>query len=87
MEAFNFTAASEDCNLYSYDMRKLDFASNVHKVGLRPSLPRPQFRGQCSAGWRLPAQHRVVQYSQCCSEALMLWRTLAALGVILGLGT
>jgi hypothetical protein len=32
MEAFNFTTASEDCNLYSYDMRKLDSSTNVHKV-------------------------------------------------------
>lgn len=31
MEAFNFTTASEDCNLYSYDMRKLDSSTNVHK--------------------------------------------------------
>ena len=31
MEAFNFTAASEDCNLYTYDMRKLQSASCVHK--------------------------------------------------------
>lgn len=32
MEAFNFTAASEDCNLYTYDMRKLGTAACVHKV-------------------------------------------------------
>lgn len=32
MEAFNFTAASEDCNLYSYDMRKLSSATCVHQV-------------------------------------------------------
>ncbi len=32
MEAFNFTAASEDCNLYTYDMRKLQVAACVHKV-------------------------------------------------------
>ena len=31
MEAFNFTVANEDCNLYSYDMRKLDIATCVHK--------------------------------------------------------
>ncbi|KAF6252435.1 WD40-repeat-containing domain protein [Scenedesmus sp. NREL 46B-D3] len=31
MEAFNFTAASEDCNLYTYDMRKLQSAACVHK--------------------------------------------------------
>jgi len=30
-EAFNFTAASEDNNLYSFDMRKLDAATCVHK--------------------------------------------------------
>ncbi len=32
MEAFNFTVANEDCNLYSYDMRKLSSASVVHQV-------------------------------------------------------
>lgn len=32
MEAFNFTVANEDCNLYSYDMRKLSVASCVHQV-------------------------------------------------------
>lgn len=31
MEAFNFTVANEDCNLYSYDMRKLTTATCVHK--------------------------------------------------------
>ena len=31
MEAFNFTVANEDTNLYSYDMRKLDIATCVHK--------------------------------------------------------
>lgn len=31
MEAFNFTAANEDCCLYSYDMRKLQSATCVHK--------------------------------------------------------
>jgi len=30
-EAFNFTAASEDNNLYSFDMRRLDAATCVHK--------------------------------------------------------
>lgn len=38
MEAFNFTAASEDCNLYTYDMRKLDIAACVHKVSLSHQL-------------------------------------------------
>jgi WD40 repeat protein len=31
MEAFNFTVANEDCNLYSYDMRKLQIATCVHQ--------------------------------------------------------
>ncbi|KAJ3398861.1 rRNA-processing protein sof1, partial [Chytridiales sp. JEL 0842] len=31
MEAFNFTAANEDHNLYTFDMRKLNNALNVHK--------------------------------------------------------
>ncbi|KAJ7552676.1 hypothetical protein O6H91_06G118500 [Diphasiastrum complanatum] len=30
-EALNFTAANEDCNCYSYDMRKLGFATCIHK--------------------------------------------------------
>ena len=32
MEAFNFTCANEDCNLYTYDMRKLKSAACIHKV-------------------------------------------------------
>ncbi|KAL4451264.1 hypothetical protein ABPG77_009336 [Micractinium sp. CCAP 211/92] len=31
MEAFNFTAANEDCCLYTYDMRRLASASCVHQ--------------------------------------------------------
>ncbi|CAK0783726.1 hypothetical protein CVIRNUC_006925 [Coccomyxa viridis] len=31
MEAFNFTVANEDCNLYTYDMRKLKAAACMHK--------------------------------------------------------
>eukprot|EP00035_Acanthoeca_spectabilis_P022879 m.446348 g.446348 ORF g.446348 m.446348 type:complete len:449 (-) comp19349_c0_seq1:1286-2632(-) len=31
MEAFNFTVANEDHNLYTFDMRKLKTALNVHK--------------------------------------------------------
>jgi DDB1- and CUL4-associated factor 13 len=31
MEAFNFTVANEDHNLYTFDMRKLDSAQVVHK--------------------------------------------------------
>ncbi len=31
MEAFNFTVANEDSNLYTFDMRRLDSALNVHK--------------------------------------------------------
>lgn len=46
MEAFNFTAASEDCNLYSYDLRKLDSATNVHKVGV---CNGPVFLCKCAA--------------------------------------
>ena len=37
MEAFNFTVANEDCNLYSYDMRKLSVASCVHQVPSKKS--------------------------------------------------
>ena len=36
MEAFNFTVANEDCNLYTYDMRKLQSATCMHKA--RPSI-------------------------------------------------
>lgn len=32
MEPLNFVAANEDCNLYSYDMRKLTGATCVHEV-------------------------------------------------------
>ncbi|CEO99183.1 hypothetical protein PBRA_001089 [Plasmodiophora brassicae] len=30
MEPFNFTVANEDTNLYTFDMRKMDIARNVH---------------------------------------------------------
>lgn len=30
MEAFNFTVANEDHNLYTFDMRNLDIALQVH---------------------------------------------------------
>lgn len=33
MEAFNFTVANEDCNLYTFDMRKLNVATCMHQVG------------------------------------------------------
>ena len=36
MEAFNFTVANEDCNLYTYDMRKLQSAACMHKVSPFP---------------------------------------------------
>lgn len=32
MEPLNFVVANEDCNLYSFDMRKLDAAFCVHEV-------------------------------------------------------
>ena len=44
MEAFNFTVANEDCNLYSYDMRKFSSATCVHQVGAVAQ------RGASSAG-------------------------------------
>ena len=31
MEAYNFTLANEDHNCYTFDMRNLDHALNVHK--------------------------------------------------------
>jgi DDB1- and CUL4-associated factor 13 len=40
MEPLNFVVANEDCNLYSYDMRRLDRATCVHEV---PILP-PKFQ-------------------------------------------
>ena len=33
MEAFNFTVANEDCNLYTYDMRKLKAAACMPQGG------------------------------------------------------
>jgi hypothetical protein len=41
MEPLNFVVASEDCNLYTYDMRKLDTATCVHEVRTAP--PDPKF--------------------------------------------
>jgi hypothetical protein len=44
-EAFNFTIASEDNNLYSFDMRRLDSATNVHKDFVSVRVPCPVRRG------------------------------------------
>ena len=41
MEAFNLTVANEDCCLYTYDMRKLQSATCVHKVKPSPPLFLP----------------------------------------------
>jgi len=38
MEAFNLSVANEDHNVYTFDMRKLDIALNVHKDHVRFSL-------------------------------------------------
>ena len=46
MEAFNFTAASEDSNLYTYDMRKLTSAACVHKARARAAG-----RGRAASRW------------------------------------
>jgi DDB1- and CUL4-associated factor 13 len=35
MEAFHFTAANEDCCLYTFDMRRLKSALTVHKVDVQ----------------------------------------------------
>ena len=70
MEPLNFTAANEDCNLYSYDMRKLDAAFCVHEV-------RPMHADMRS--WTLPSastrcarcrMHAAGAPSGCC---LPLW--------------
>lgn len=37
MEPLNFVVANEDCNLYSFDMRKLDAAFCVHEVPPPPT--------------------------------------------------
>lgn len=42
MEAFNFTVANEDCSLYTYDMRRLQSASCVHKVCYKRQHISPQ---------------------------------------------
>ena len=42
MEAFNLTVANEDCCLYTYDIRKLQSAACVHKVGVH---------GRCQDQW------------------------------------
>jgi WD repeat and SOF domain-containing protein 1 len=43
MEAFNLSVASEDHNVYTFDMRRLDTALNVHQdhVRLLPPPPPP----------------------------------------------
>jgi hypothetical protein len=41
MEPLNFVVANEDCNLYSYDMRKLDTAFCVHEARPAPRTHAP----------------------------------------------
>eukprot|EP00959_Pyramimonas_sp_CCMP1952_P261074 5458632-Pyramimonas_sp.AAC.1 len=55
MEAFNFTAANEDCNLYSYDMRKLDIATCIHQDFV--SVRGVPFQGSLALFWT-PTQRR-----------------------------
>ena len=43
MEAFNFTVANEDCNLYSYDMRKFTSSTCVHQASV-PTMGCPNIR-------------------------------------------
>lgn len=63
MEPLNFVVASEDCNLYTYDMRKLDTATCVHEVrppyGSNPSAAAPVQTG-LQAGRTMPHAARRV---------------------------
>jgi hypothetical protein len=63
MEAFNFTAANEDCCLYTFDMRKLSSARCVHKV-------------RCVCVWRARARahtswRQLLLHMPPCIEALL----------------
>jgi WD repeat and SOF domain-containing protein 1 len=54
VEPFSFTVASEDCNLYTYDMRKLDAAANVHRDHVSAVLDvsySPTGKEFCSASY------------------------------------
>lgn len=47
MEPFNFTTASEDHNCYTFDMRKLDRALNVHQDHVSAVYARPPPHPSC----------------------------------------
>jgi len=53
MEAFNLSVANEDHNVYTFDMRKLDTALNVHKdhVGTPALLRMIMLLGIKRFGW------------------------------------
>lgn len=67
MEAFNFTTASEDCNLYTYDMRKLDIAACVHKVSWLTLLGGPSWRQSCCGYIRETSVQKVLDVAACLS--------------------
>jgi WD repeat and SOF domain-containing protein 1 len=47
MEPLNFVVANEDCNLYSYDMRRLDRATCVHEVSFLQVCDCTSLPSQC----------------------------------------
>jgi hypothetical protein len=79
MEPLNFVVANEDCNLYSYDMRKLSGATCVHEVRVnrfRDHAFLTWISGQARA-WlcSLPAQ----LWAACRTVLWRPWTSLASL--------
>ena len=71
MEAFNFTVANEDCNLYTYDMRRLQSAACMHKVGLRAfpvGVPSQQVISPQAAGSSCTSSHSIMQSAICAAH-------------------
>eukprot|EP00955_Chlamydomonas_euryale_P105214 365622-Chlamydomonas_euryale.AAC.9 len=88
MEAFNFTVANEDCNLYSYDMRRFKSATCVHQV----SACREPGESLLQLGWGRrrglqPVQQRraAVSFSGVCARGGSMMRARGMVGAA-GLG-
>ena len=73
MEAFNFTCASEDCSLYTYDMRKLKSAACIHKVRFfQAHLCRDHLMHLCSINIMM-CQRRYGRLSQGMHHVLLMF--------------
>ena len=81
MEPLNFAVASEDCNLYTYDMRKLNAAACVHEVraGRGGWVRGAAGSGaRASAGWMMLASAMAASCSGNSAGKTARWSTHAS---------